>query len=175
VDNSIYNRCVATDPQHRKRKPTPSALIPIIDPILVEQAFIALGAVLDIYATEPRGAPWDPVQEERRLLWRTMCLLRRRGTSARSDSLRDPTQAIAKSRGLSYRESPLCDRPTKKGRPCRRALKFGRLACHNHATPDEKAITAQWQRAVHFPWPRVDGIDHSMLERVVRELAGVLG
>lgn len=84
----------------------------------------------------------------------------------------------------SYEASPgrwVCGVKTKKGTPCKRRIRWGRLACIQHATATEMEIARQYQEAIHLPFPRVGTGDiekaranrQRLVESLIKELRAV--
>lgn len=135
-----------------KRRPKPNAGFPDFEGLEEDalRALSALGPILDRYAAVGSGNPWEHVQKDR-LLWCQMLFKLRLIAGYRFD------EVVGQEPGLTCFPIPrYCYRPTKSGKPCQRSLKFGRIACNDHATEEEKVKTRAWQDSIHLPYPRVE-------------------
>lgn len=105
---------------------------------------------MDAYAKQGYDRPFGDVTRDRRVLWSAANVLRRLcyyATGSVPDYLRS-FEAEPK------RRSERCGRPTLKGTRCKNPVKFGRVACHSHATPEETLAAREWQDSVHLPFAR---------------------
>ena len=135
-----------------KARPT----LPLIDHQTYLKALEALNPIMDSLAEIPTHKPDIPIEQGRWQIWLTALLLRRMA------GCHGPMPWFYgydhKFRNLSIGKST-CGRETKKKTSCKRIIRYGRVACYNHMTPQEKLLVRQYQDAIHIPFPRVGGLD----------------